>query len=111
MYNIFVVSLQREIKQMFNQLKMKWIKKTGIKTGGVFVKHSKEHDEYNNPTTGITVQIERHGSQEVRKGLTSKLRKQIGFLQQGRGVAALPLALKRDKKNERWKFYRDHRER
>ena len=67
----------------------------------MFVKHSKEHDEYNNPTTGITVQIERHGSQEVRKGLTSKLRKQIGFLQQGRGVAALPLALKRDKKNER----------
>ena len=65
------------------------------------MKHSKEHDEYYNPTTGITVQIERHGSQEERKGLASKLRKQIGFYQQGRGVAALLLALKRDKKNER----------
>lgn len=47
------------------------------------------------PKTGVTVQIERHGSQEVRKGLAYKLRKQIGFEQQGRGVAALPLALKK----------------
>ena len=44
-----------------------------------FVKHGKEHDEYYNPTTGITLQIERHGSQEERKGLAAKSRKQIGF--------------------------------
>ena len=43
------------------------------------MKHSKEHDEYYNPTTGITVQIERHGSQEERKGLAAKSRKQIEF--------------------------------
>lgn len=62
---------------MFNQLKMKWneLKRQALKHGFQFVKH----DEYYNTTTGVTVQIERHGSQEVRKGLASKLRKQIGF--------------------------------
>lgn len=76
---------------------MKWnvLKRQALKHGFQFVKHGKEYDEYYNPTTGVTVRIERHGSQEVRKGLAYKLRKQIGFEQQGRGVAALPLALKK----------------
>lgn len=58
---------------------MKWneLKRQALKHG--FVKHGKEHDEYYNPTTGITLQIERHGSQEERKGLAAKSRKQIGF--------------------------------
>lgn len=47
--------------------------------GFVFVKHGKKHDEYYNPTTGVTIQIERHGSQEVRKGLQARLKKIIGF--------------------------------
>ena len=66
---------------MFNQLKMKWneLKRQALKHGFQFVKHGKEHDEYYNPTTGVTVQIERHGSQEVRKGLAFRLKKQIGF--------------------------------
>ena len=54
-------------------------KKQALKQGFLFMKHSKEHDEYYNPTTGITVQIERHGSQEERKGLAAKSRKQIEF--------------------------------
>lgn len=60
---------------------MKWneLKRQALKHGFQFVKHGKEHDEYYNPQTGITVQIERHGSQEVRKGLAARLRKQIGF--------------------------------
>lgn len=60
---------------------MKWneLKRQALKHGFQFVKHGKEHDEYRNSKTGVTVQIERHGSQEVRKGLASKLRKQIGF--------------------------------
>lgn len=60
---------------------MKWneLKRQAIKHGFRFVKHGKEHDEYRNQETGVIVQIERHGSQEVRKGLASKLRKQIGF--------------------------------
>lgn len=60
---------------------MKWneLKRQALKHGFQFVKHGKEHDEYYNPSIGVTVQIERHGSKEVRKGLASKLRKQIGF--------------------------------
>lgn len=60
---------------------MKWneLKRQALKHGFLFVKHGKEHDEYHNPETGVTVQIERHGSQEVRKGLAARLRKQIGF--------------------------------
>ena len=58
---------------------MKWneLKRQALKHG--FVKHGKEHDESYTQATGVTVQIERHGSQEVRKGLAAKLRKQIGF--------------------------------
>lgn len=60
---------------------MNWneIKKQALKHGFVFVKHGGKHDEYYNPQTGISVQIERHWSQEVRKGLASRLKKQIGF--------------------------------
>ena len=60
---------------------MKWneLKRQAIKHGFRFAKHGKDNDEYRNHETGVTVQIERHGSQEVRKGLASKLRKQIGF--------------------------------
>ncbi len=60
---------------------MKWneLKRQALKHGFKFVKHGKEHDEYCNDTTGVTIQIERHGSQEVRKGLYLRLKKQIGF--------------------------------
>ena len=42
---------------MFNQLKMKWneLKRQALKHGFQFVKHGKEHDEYYNPITGVTV--------------------------------------------------------
>lgn len=60
---------------------MKWneLKKQALKNGFQFVRHGAEHDEYYNSKTGVTVQLERHGSQEARKGLAYKLRKQIGF--------------------------------
>lgn len=56
---------------------MKWneLKKQALKHGVQFVRHGKEHDEYYNPKTGVTVQLERHGSQEVRKGLAFRLKK------------------------------------
>lgn len=47
--------------------------------GYVFVSHGKKHDKYVNPKTGSRVMIERHWSQEVRQGLLSTLRKEIGF--------------------------------
>ena len=82
-YNIFVVPLQCEIKindePIKNKIKWNELKRQALKHGFRLVKHGQEHDEYHNPATGVTVQIERHGSQEVRKGLATKLRKQIGF--------------------------------
>ncbi len=60
---------------------MKWneLKRQALKHGFRFVKHGKEHDEYHNPVTGVTVQLERHGAAEAKKGIALKLRKQIGF--------------------------------
>lgn len=60
---------------------MNWneLKKKAINAGFVFVRHGSRHDEYYNPKTKKTIQIERHWSQEVRKGLVSRLRKKIGF--------------------------------
>lgn len=58
---------------------MKWseLKKLAVDHGFQFIAHRKKHDEYYNPRTGITIMIERHGSQEVRKGLMMRLKRQI----------------------------------
>lgn len=60
---------------------MKWseIKRIAIAKGFYEVAHRGKHDEYYNPTTKVTILIERHWSQEVRPGLFNKLKKQIGF--------------------------------
>lgn len=60
---------------------MNWneLKKKAIKAGFRFVKHGARHDEYHNPKTGKTIQIERHWSQEIRAGLMNRLKKEIGF--------------------------------
>lgn len=47
--------------------------------GYVFRKHGKKHDQYVNPETGSLIQVERHWSQEMRKGLLKTLKKEIGF--------------------------------
>lgn len=60
---------------------MNWneIKKKAVQHGFIFVAHRSRHDEYYNPTTKVTIMIERHWSQEVRTGLAKKLKKEIGF--------------------------------
>lgn len=60
---------------------MNWneMKKQAIKHGFVFVKNGGKHDEYYNPMTKRTILLERHWSQEIRKGLMMKLKKEIGF--------------------------------
>ena len=55
------------------------MKRLAIKNGFKFVEHGKKHDIYYNAETGKTIQVERHWSQEVRKGLMLKLKKEIGF--------------------------------
>ena len=60
---------------------MKWseLKDVAIEHGYELFRHGKKHDIYIHKTTGLQLPIERHWSQEVRKGLLSKLKKQIGL--------------------------------
>lgn len=60
---------------------MKWKELIKIlqEHGYQFDGHGKKHDRYLNPITGEIIMVERHGSQEVRKGLMMALKKKIGF--------------------------------
>lgn len=60
---------------------MKWneLKRIAIAKGFRFYKGLKGHDLYINEETKKVIMLERHGSQEVRKGLMNKLKKDIGF--------------------------------
>lgn len=59
---------------------MKWneLTKLAISQGFRFESHGKKHDLYVNDK-GQRIQLERHGSQEVRKGLLNAILKQIGL--------------------------------
>jgi predicted RNA binding protein YcfA (HicA-like mRNA interferase family) len=60
---------------------MKWseLKRKAIKNGWYLVRNGKEHDIYAHPDKDFEIQIERHGSKEVKTGLYHKLKRQIGF--------------------------------
>jgi hypothetical protein len=60
---------------------MKWneLKRKALKKGFRLEKHGKEHDEYHNPQTGVTVQLERHGAAEAKKGIACALLKKMGY--------------------------------
>lgn len=60
---------------------MRWNELIKIATakGYELYSHGKKHDIYVNRATGERLVVERHGSQEIRKGLMNALRKQIGF--------------------------------
>lgn len=55
---------------------MKWkeLIKIAEAHGYQLVKHGKKHDRHYNPEMGDEILIERHGSQEVRKGLMMVLK-------------------------------------
>ena len=59
---------------------MKWkdLIKIAKEKGYRLHSHGKKHDIYVNDA-GERIVVERHGSQEIRKGLMNALRKQIGF--------------------------------
>lgn len=61
------------------EMKWKELIKIAEDHGYQLVKHGKKHDRYYNPETGDEILMERHGSQEVRKGLMMALKKRIGF--------------------------------
>lgn len=60
---------------------MKWseLKKKAIERGWQFERHGKKHDISYHPDKDFKIQIERHDSAEVRKGLYFDLKKKIGF--------------------------------
>ncbi len=60
---------------------MKWkeLIKIATEKGYQFKAHGKKHDIYINNATGERLLVERHGSQEIRKGLMNVLKKQLGF--------------------------------
>ena len=60
---------------------MKWneLKRIAIAHGFRFYKGLNEHDLYINEETKKVIMLERHWTQEVRKGLMNKLKKDIGF--------------------------------
>jgi predicted RNA binding protein YcfA (HicA-like mRNA interferase family) len=60
---------------------MKWkeLIKIATENGYELRVHGKKHDIYVHKTTGERLIVERHGSQEIRKGLMNSLKKQIGF--------------------------------
>lgn len=59
---------------------MKWkeLIKIATEKGYRFYVHGKKHDIYVNDN-GERLIVERHGSQEIRKGLMNSLKKQLGF--------------------------------
>ncbi len=60
---------------------MKWseLRKKAETAGWRLHRKGAKHDIYMHPVKEYLIQIERHGSQEVKKGLYNKLKKQIGF--------------------------------
>ena len=51
--------------------------------GFVFVRHGGSHDVYHHSVTHERLYIERHGNQEIRKGLMNTLLKQLESYNEG----------------------------
>jgi predicted RNA binding protein YcfA (HicA-like mRNA interferase family) len=60
---------------------MKWseLRKIAEEKGWYLYRQGSKHDIYLHPDKEFPIQMERHGSQEIRNGLYNKLKKQIGF--------------------------------
>lgn len=60
---------------------MKWneLKKIAEKQGWYLSRPGAKHDIYRHPTKDFSIQIGRHGTQEIPSGTFFKLKKQIGF--------------------------------
>ncbi|DBA55318.1 HicA-like toxin-antitoxin protein [Porphyromonas phage phage019b_ATCC49417] len=60
---------------------MKWneLRRIAEKKGWVLHRSGANHDIYRHPEKPGTIQIGRHGKQEIAPGTFNKLKKQIGF--------------------------------
>lgn len=63
------------------ELDMKWseMRTKAEENGWMLERHGKKHDIYYHPDKDFKIQLERHGVQEVKKGLYHDLKKKIGF--------------------------------
>lgn len=64
--------------EIIDTMKWKELIKIATEKGYRFYAHGKKHDIYVNDN-GERLIVERHGSQEIRKGLMNALKKQLGF--------------------------------
>ena len=60
---------------------MKWseLRRKAIKMGWYLERHGSNHDIFAHKRKDFKIQISRHGSDEIKKGLEKKLKKQIGL--------------------------------
>lgn len=60
---------------------MKWseLRKNAERYGWYLWKHGAKHDIYRHPERDYPIIMERHSSEEIKKGLYNKLKKQIGL--------------------------------
>jgi predicted RNA binding protein YcfA (HicA-like mRNA interferase family) len=60
---------------------MKWseLRRKAIKMGWYLERHGSNHDIFVHMDKNFKIQISRHGSNEIKKGLEKKLRNQIGL--------------------------------
>jgi len=60
---------------------MKWneLRRIAERYGWTLIRNGREHDIYGHPDKDYQIEIERHGSKEIKTGLYYKLKKQIGF--------------------------------
>lgn len=60
---------------------MKWseLRRIAERKGWELIRNGSRHDIYGHADKDFEIQIERHGSQEIKTGLYHKLKKQIGF--------------------------------
>lgn len=60
---------------------MKWneLRRIAEENGWRLFRHGANHDIYRHPEKDEAILIGRHGSEEIKKGTFSTLKKQIGF--------------------------------
>lgn len=78
---VYIINLLYICKVIITTKKMKWseLRKKAEAAGWRLHRNGAKHDIYMHPDKDYLIQIERHGSQEVKTGLFNKLKKQIGF--------------------------------
>lgn len=70
-----------DIFAISNQKEMRWneLRKLAEAKGWVLKRHGANHDIYCHPEKDYSIQIGRHGTEEIKNGTFAKLKKDIGL--------------------------------